>query len=104
LGNSPITNSQKISRWRHSEVATKKRESGAEMQTQDKLAELKARARKLDETIVDKDAKEFLLRLVRSFLESPEIASVMLPVIEQQLAKVEDAVSKNGPNLRIVGN
>ena len=57
------------------------------MQTQDKLAELKARARKLDETIVDKDAKEFLLRLVRSFLESPEIASVMLPVIEQQLGE-----------------
>ncbi len=75
----------------------------------DKLAELKARAAKLDETILDKDAKDYLLRLARNWLGdverrvAPGIEIVMLPLIEQQLKNAEDAVSKYGPNLRIFG-
>ena len=74
-----------------------------------KLAELKARAAKLDETIVDKDAKDYFLRLPMNWLGdverrvAPGSEIVMLPLIEQQLKNAEDAVSKYGPNLRIFG-
>jgi len=75
----------------------------------DKLAELKARAAKLDRTIVDKDAKDYFLRLANNWLGdverkvAPGAEIIMLPLIEQQLAHAEDAVSKYGPNLRIIG-
>jgi hypothetical protein len=75
----------------------------------DKLADLKARAAKLDATIVDKDAKDYLLRLAKNWLGdverkvAPGIETVMLPLIEQQLKNTEEAVAKYGPNVCIVG-
>lgn len=74
----------------------------------DKLRELKARVAKLEATIIDKDTREYFLQLPRNWLDDVERnvspgAEVMLPLIEQQLAQVEDAVSKYGPDLRIIG-
>ena len=78
------------------------------MDYQNKIAELKARLAKLDEVIVDKDVKEFLLRIPKMWLDDVERKVVpgiefILPTIEKHLARAEDAVKKFGPNLRIVG-
>ena len=75
----------------------------------DLLASLKARLAKLDQAIVDKDAKDYLLRLPRNWLDdierevAPGIESVILPLIDQQLRNAEDLVTKYGPNIRVVG-
>ena len=73
----------------------------------DLLASLKARLAKLDQAIVDKDAKDYLLRLARNWLVEREVApgteGVMFPLIEQQLRNAEDLVAKYGSNLRVVG-
>jgi hypothetical protein len=74
----------------------------------DKLADLKARAATLDATIVDKDAREYFLRLAKHWLDdverkfAPGIETVMFSLIEQQPKNAEDVVAKYGPNLRIV--
>jgi hypothetical protein len=75
---------------------------------QHKMADLKAWAKKLDETIVDKGANEFFLRIPKLWLDDVERKMLpgfeyILPVIEQHLARAQDAVNKYGPNLRIVG-
>ncbi len=73
----------------------------------DRLSELKARAAKLQQTIVDKDVKDCFLRLPNNWLgdverkEAPGTETVMLSLIDQLLARAEDAVSKYGPNLRL---
>lgn len=75
----------------------------------DLLASLKARLAKLDQAIVDKDAKDYLLRLARNWLDdvergvAPGTESVMLPLIEQQLRNAEDLVARYGSNIRVVG-
>ncbi len=77
--------------------------------TTSELAMLKARAAKLEQTIVDKDAKDYLLRLANNWLVdverkvAPGIETVMLPLIDQQLRNAEDLVAKYGPKLRIIG-
>jgi bifunctional pyridoxal-dependent enzyme with beta-cystathionase and maltose regulon repressor activities len=73
-----------------------------------KLAELKERAAKLDQAIADKDARDHLLRIPKSWLADVEgevahDVEVMLPLIEQLLDQVEVTVAKYGPFLRIVG-
>jgi len=73
-----------------------------------KLAELKAWAAKLEQTIVDKDARDYFLKLPKFWLEDAERkiapnAEFLLLVIEKELQRAQDAVSKYGPNLRIVG-
>ena len=74
----------------------------------DKLRELKASAAKLEATITDKDTRDYFLQLPKNWLEDVErevapSVETMLPLIEQQLARVEYAVSKYGPSLRIFG-
>jgi len=78
------------------------------VETQDKLGALKAWAARLDQTIVDKEAKDYFLGLAKSWLGDVERglvpgAELMLAIIEKELARVQDAVSKYGPNLRIIG-
>jgi hypothetical protein len=73
-----------------------------------KLAELKERAAKLDQTIADKDARDHLLRVPKTWLANAEgevarDVDMMLPLIEQLLDQVEVTVAKYGPFLRIVG-
>jgi hypothetical protein len=79
-----------------------------EVENENKLATLKAWAAKLDETIVDKDAKKYSLKLPKYWLDEVERKVVpgvefMLPIIEKELQRAEDAVSQYGPNLRIIG-
>jgi hypothetical protein len=74
----------------------------------EKLNELKARSAKLEQTIADADAKHHLLQIVKHWLEDVEHKVTpglehMLPLIEQQVARVEVLVAKYGPNLRISG-
>lgn len=74
----------------------------------DKLAELKEWAAKLEQMIVDKDARDYFLELPKSWLHDAERkiapnAEFMLLVIEKELQRAQDAVSRYGPNLRIVG-
>lgn len=74
----------------------------------DKLAELKAWAAKLEQTILDEDAKDYFLKLPKFWLQDVERkvapgVEFMLPIIEKELQRAQDAVSKYGPNLRIVG-
>jgi hypothetical protein len=76
--------------------------------SQEKLAELKAWATKLEETIVDKDARDHFLKLPKHWLDDVERKVVpgveeILPRIEQLLERVQEAVYKYGPNLRIIG-
>lgn len=78
------------------------------MEDQNKLAKLKAWARKLDEEIVDQDAKEYFLKLSKFWLDDVERKGVsglelMFPIIEKELQRAQEAVSKYGPNLRIIG-
>lgn len=74
----------------------------------DKLAELKARVAKLEQTIADKDAKDHFLRLPSRWLHDverkvvPEIEKI-LPMIEQLLTQVEVTVAKYGPSVHIIG-
>ncbi len=75
---------------------------------QSKLASLKAWASKLEETIVDKDAKDHFLKLPKHWLDDVEkkvVPSVehILPMVEQLLERAQEAVYKYGPNLRIIG-
>ena len=75
----------------------------------DLLASLKIRLEKLEQTILDKDAREHFLLLAKNWLHDiehkavPGTETVILPMIEQQLRKVEILVIKYGPNLRISG-
>jgi len=74
----------------------------------DKLGELKARVAELEATIIDKDTREYFLQLPKNWLDDVErkvapSVEMMLPLIEQQLAQAEDAVSKYGPDVRIIG-
>jgi hypothetical protein len=76
--------------------------------SQEKLAELKAWAAKLEETIVDKDARDHFLKLPKYWLDDVEKKVVpgveyILPRIEQLLERAQEAVYKYGPNLRIIG-
>lgn len=74
----------------------------------DRLAELKARVAKLEQTIADKDAKDHFLRLPNSWLRDverkvvPEVEKI-LPLIEQLLTQVEVTVAKYGPTVHIIG-
>jgi hypothetical protein len=79
-----------------------------EVESQNKLSALKAWAAKLDETIVDKEAKDHFLKLPKYWLGDVERKVVpgvehILPIIEQLLERAQEAVYKYGPNLRIVG-
>jgi hypothetical protein len=76
--------------------------------SQDKLAELRAWVAKLEETIVDADAREHFLKLPKNWLDDVERKVVpgveyILPRIEQLLERAQEAVYKYGPNLRIIG-
>jgi hypothetical protein len=77
------------------------------MNAREKLAMLKAWAAKLDETIADADAKNYFLKLPKFWLIDVERNlvrdDVMLPIIEKELERAQEAVSKYGPNIRIVG-
>jgi hypothetical protein len=72
------------------------------------LNALKAWAAKLEETIVDQDAKDYFLKLPKFLLGDVERKLVpgvefMLPIIAKDLARAQDAVSTYGPNIQIVG-
>lgn len=72
------------------------------------LSNLKSRFEKLDTTILDKDAKDFFLRLPKLWLgdierKSAPGAEILLSWIELQLTFAEEAIAKYGPNMRIVG-
>lgn len=73
------------------------------------LAALKARIAKLEATIQDKDAREYFLRLPKSWLDdverkvAPGIEKTMLPIIDQMLTNAEGLVAKYGPTIRVIG-
>lgn len=75
----------------------------------DLLASLKNRLEKLEQTIVDKDAREHFLFLAKNWLHEiehkavPGTEHVILPMIEEQVRAAELLVIKYGPNLRISG-
>jgi|HubBroStandDraft_6_1064221.scaffolds.fasta_scaffold465670_1 hypothetical protein len=76
--------------------------------SQEKLEALKAWATKLEETIVDKDARDHFLKLPKHWLDDVERkvgpgVEEILPRIEQLLERAQEAVYKYGPNLRIIG-
>jgi hypothetical protein len=76
--------------------------------SQEKLEALKAWVTKLEETIVDKDAREYFLKLPKHWLDDVERkvapgVEEILPRIEQLLERAQEAVYKYGPNLRIIG-
>jgi hypothetical protein len=78
------------------------------VETQEKLAELKAWVAKLEATIVDADAREPFLKVPKFWLDDVDRkvvpgAEYLLPRIEQLLERVQEAVYKYGPNLRIIG-
>jgi len=74
--------------------------------------ELRARLDKLEKTIVHDDVREHFLSFARKNLDELErswiqhgpkhIADVMLPLISEQLARVEVAVAKYGPTIRMI--
>ena len=71
-----------------------------------------ARLEKLEQTIVHADVKDHFLSFAKKNLDELErswiqhgpkhIADAMLPLIEEQLARVEAAVAKYGPTIRII--
>ena len=73
---------------------------------------LRARLEKLEQTIVHADVKDHFLSFAKKNLDELErswiqhgpkhIADAMLPLIEEQLARVEVAVAKYGPTIRII--
>ena len=73
---------------------------------------LRARLEKLEQTIVHADAREHFLAFARKNLDELErswiqhgpkhIAEAMLPLIEEQIARVEVTVAKYGPTIRII--
>ena len=73
-----------------------------------KMGLLKARVARLERDIVDEDARDYLLRLPKTWLAdvernvAPGIETFMLPRIDQQLKHAEELVAKYGPKLRIV--
>jgi hypothetical protein len=74
--------------------------------------ELRARLDKLEKTIVQDDVKEHFLSFAKKNLDELErywiqhgpkqIADVMLPMIAEQVARAEVAVTKYGPTIRII--
>ena len=73
---------------------------------------LRARLEKLEQTIVHADVKDHFLSLAKKNLDELErswiqhgpkhVADVMLPLIEEQVARVEVAVAKYGPTIRMI--
>jgi hypothetical protein len=73
---------------------------------------LRARLEKLEETIVHADVKDHFLSFAKKNLDELErswiqhgpkhIADVMLPLIEEQVARAEVAVAKYGPTIRMI--
>jgi hypothetical protein len=73
---------------------------------------LRARLEKLEQTIVHADVKDHFLSFAKKNLDELErswiqhgpkhIADVMLPLIEEQVARAEVAVAKYGPTIRII--
>jgi hypothetical protein len=73
---------------------------------------LRARLEKLEQTIVHADVKDHLLAFAKKNLDELErswiqhgpkhIADVMLPLIEEQVARAEVAVAKYGPTIRMI--
>ena len=73
---------------------------------------LRARLEKLEQTIVHADVRDHFLSFARKNLDELErswiqhgpkhIAGAMLPLIEEQLARIEVAVAKYGPTIRII--
>jgi hypothetical protein len=73
---------------------------------------LRARLEKLEQTIVHADVREHFLSFAKKNLDELErswiqhgpkhIADVMLPLIEEQVARVEVAVAKYGPTIRMI--
>ena len=73
---------------------------------------LRARVEKLEQTIVHADTKDHFLSFAKKNLDELErswiqhgpkhIADVMLPLIEEQVARVEVAVAKYGPTIRMI--
>jgi hypothetical protein len=77
------------------------------LENQDKLGALIVWIAKLDQTIADKEARDYFLGHAKNWLGDVERrvpgAEFILPLIEQQLTRAQDAVSKYGPNVRIIG-
>lgn len=77
--------------------------------TAQEIGSLRARAARLEGTIVDEDARDHLLRPVKNWLGDverkavPGIEAIMLPLIDRQLRHAEELVDKYGPNVRFVG-
>jgi hypothetical protein len=95
-----------VSGTNYAKMDTQQRVDG--MENQDKLTSLKEWAAKLNETIVDKDAKDHFLKVQKNWLDDVERKVVpgvehILPIIEQLLERAQEAVYKYGPNLRIIG-
>ena len=73
---------------------------------------LRARLERLEQTIVHADVRDHFLSLAKKNLDELErtwtehgpkhIAEAMLPLIEEQIARVEVAVAKYGPTIRII--
>src|SRR6266481_8398705 len=73
---------------------------------------LRARLEKLEQTIVHADVKDHFLSFAKKNLDELErswiqhgpkhIADVMLPLIEEQVARAEVAVAKYGPTIRMI--
>ena len=73
---------------------------------------LRARLEKLEQTIVHTDVKDHFLSFAKKNLDELErhwiqhgpkqIVDVMLPLIEEQVARAEVAVAKYGPTIRII--
>ena len=73
---------------------------------------LRARLEKLEQTIVHADVKDHLLSFAKKNLDELErswiqhgpkhIADVMLPLIEEQVARAEVAVARYGPTIRMI--
>jgi hypothetical protein len=73
---------------------------------------LRTRLEKLEQTIVHADVKDHFLSFARKNLDELErswiqhgpkhVADAMLPLIEEQLARVEVTVAKYGPTIRII--
>lgn len=76
--------------------------------TADRVTYLKAWLAKLEVTIKDKETRDYLLRLAKNWLEDVERkvapgVEAVLPIIEQELQRVQDAVNKYGPNIQLRG-
>jgi hypothetical protein len=80
-----------------------------------RLSAMKNLVAELDTTIIDRDAKDYLLGLTKNWLGDVErflkekkqwqieAAGFMLTLTERQLVKAQQLVSKYGANLRVIG-